>query len=305
VMKDGLVIETGPVDRILAGPRHEYTKRLIASQPALMHPAARPVRLGGDDNAEAGARKHRVAVTELRVEFQSAQGLAGWLLRRRPHKLVAVDAVSFQLHRGGALGIVGESGSGKSSIARAMIGLVRAQGGQVCVDGDPLHRLLSDRPLAQQRKLQMVFQDPFLSLNPAFTVAQTLAEPLRRHRICVDREIRPRIAELIATVELPETLLDRRTTQLSGGQRQRVGIARALAPQPESRIADEVPWALDFTIQAQVLGLFERLRRGLSLPLILISHDPAVVRYLCEEVAVMRNGQLVEYGPAEQVLTEP
>jgi len=305
VMKDGLVLETGPVERILASPRHEYTQRLIASQPALMHPAARPTRLGGNGNAEAGALKHRVAVTELRVEFQSAQGLAGWLLRRQPHKLVAVDEVSFQLDRGGALGIVGESGSGKSSIARAMIGLVRAQGGQVRVDGEPLHRLLSDRPLAQQRKMQMVFQDPFLSLNPAFTVAQTLAEPLRQHRLCPESEIRPRLGELMRKVELPQTLLSRRTTQLSGGQRQRVGIARALALEPEILIADEVTSALDVTIQAQILGLFEQLRREMSLTLILISHDLAVVRYLCDEVLVMKQGRVVEYGSTAAVLDNP
>ena len=305
VMKDGLVLETGPVDRILASPQHEYTKCLISSQPALMRPAVRPARLGGDGDAGASAEKHRVAVKELRVEFQSGQGLASWLLRRRPHKLVAVDEVSFQLGRGGALGIVGESGSGKSTIARAMIGLVRAQGGQVCVDGQPLDRLLSDRSLVQQRKMQMVFQDPFLSLNPAFTVAQTLAEPLRQHRLYPEREIRSRLGELMQNVELPEALLSRRTTQLSGGQRQRVGIARALALEPEILIADEVTSALDVTIQAQILGLFEQLRREMSLTLILISHDLAVVRYLCDEVLVMKQGKVVEYGSTAAILDSP
>jgi len=150
-----------------------------------------------------------------------------------------------------------------------------------------------------------VFQDPFLSLNPAFTVARTLAEPLRQHHICPEGQVKQRIAELIGKVELPANLLERRTTQLSGGQRQRVGIARALALEPEILIADEVTSALDVTIQAQVLGLFERLRRELALTLILISHDLAVVRYLCEQVAVMRNGRLVEYGPTEQVLQAP
>ena len=305
VMKDGLVLETGPVDRILASPQHEYTKCLISSQPALMRPAVRPARLGGDGDAGASVEKHRVAVKELRVEFQSGQGLASWLLRRRPHKLVAVDEVSFQLGRGGALGIVGESGSGKSTIARAMIGLVRAQGGQVCVDGQPLDRLLSDRSLVQQRKMQMVFQDPFLSLNPAFTVAQTLAEPLRQHRLYPEREIRSRLGELMQNVELPEALLSRRTTQLSGGQRQRVGIARALALEPEILIADEVTSALDVTIQAQILGLFEQLRREMSLTLILISHDLAVVRYLCDEVLVMKQGKVVEYGSTAAILDSP
>jgi peptide/nickel transport system ATP-binding protein len=128
---------------------------------------------------------------------------------------------------------------------------------------------------------------------------------LRQHRLCSDREIPARLADLMAKVELPPNLLERRTTQLSGGQRQRVGIARALALEPEILIADEVTSALDVTIQAQILGLFERLRREMGLTLILISHDLAVVRYLCEQVAVMRQGKLVEYGPTEQVLTHP
>src|SRR5262249_48623903 len=179
------------------------------------------------------------------------------------------------------------------------------EAGKITVDGQPLDPVLGKRKPEQQRRLQMVFQDPFLSLNPAFTVARTLAEPLRQHHICAEREIPQRITELMAKVELPINLLDRRTTQLSGGQRQRVGIARALALEPEILIADEVTSALDVTIQAQVLGLFERLRRELSLTLILISHDLAVVRYLCEQVAVMRNGKLVEYGPTEQVLNAP
>ena len=300
VMRDGVVLETGPVDRILQSPHHEYTRRLIASQPALMHPAVRR-----DDDHAKTSEKPRVAVEGLKVEFRSAQGLGGWLMRRPTHKIVAVDGVSFRLGRADTLGIVGESGSGKSSVARAMIGLVPAAGGQVSVDGGPLARLLSDRSLAEQRKMQMVFQDPFLSLNPAFTVAQTVAEPLRQHRLCSEREIQPRIGELMKKVDLPSSLLGRRTTQLSGGQRQRVGIARALALEPEILIADEVTSALDVTIQAQILGLFEQLRREIGLTLILISHDLAVVRYLCDEVVVMQHGRVIEHGPTAAVLDSP
>ena len=300
VMRDGVVLETGPVDRILQSPHHEYTRRLIASQPALMHPAVRR-----DDDHAKTSEKPRVAVEGLKVEFRSAQGLGGWLMRRPTHKIVAVDGVSFRLGRADTLGIVGESGSGKSSVARAMIGLVPAAGGQVSVNGGPLARLLSDRSLAEQRKMQMVFQDPFLSLNPAFTVAQTVAEPLRQHRLCSEREIQPRIGELMKKVDLPSSLLGRRTTQLSGGQRQRVGIARALALEPEILIADEVTSALDVTIQAQILGLFEQLRREIGLTLILISHDLAVVRYLCDEVVVMQHGRVIEHGPTAAVLDSP
>jgi len=297
VMKDGRVIEQGAVDEILQAPKDDYTKRLISSQPALLKPTV-PLRLPANDAPH-------LAIEGLKVKFTAGPGLIGWALRKPPMVVKAVDDVTLALRRGGSLGIVGESGSGKSTIARAVVGLVQPEAGAITVDGQPLDRLLGRRKPEQQRKLQMVFQDPFLSLNPAFTVARTLAEPLRQHRICPDREIPARIAELIAKVELPANLLDRRTTQLSGGQRQRVGIARALALEPEILIADEVTSALDVTIQAQVLSLFERLRRELSLTLILISHDLAVVRYLCEQVAVMRNGKLVEYGPTDQVLEHP
>jgi ABC-type glutathione transport system ATPase component len=305
VMKDGSVVETGSVEQVLSEPREDYTKRLIASQPSLLKPAARvsDAHLGRAPTTANGTPK--LVVEGLGVEFRSAQGLVSWLVRRPPHIVAAVDDVSFSIERSGSLGIVGESGSGKSTIARSIVGLVPSQRGRILMDGVALKSTLSERPAKQQRELQMVFQDPFLSLNPAFTVARTLAEPVLQHKLCGKHEIPERIAELMAKVELPTALLERRTTQLSGGQRQRVGIARALALEPEILIADEVTSSLDVTIQAQILGLFERLRREMSLTLILISHDLAVVRYLCEHVAVMCEGRLVEYGPSEEVLNHP
>ncbi|HEU4825704.1 MAG TPA: ABC transporter ATP-binding protein [Dongiaceae bacterium] len=296
VMKDGAVMETGPVGQILSAPRHDYTRRLIASQPSLLTPSFAAV--------PAGQAPH-LTIEDLEVSFHSGQTLTSWALHRPPHAVKAVAGVSLSLRRGGALGIVGESGSGKSTIARAIVGLVKPQRGKIAVDGQVLSAALAQREPAQVRKLQMVFQDPFMSLNPAFTVARTLGEPLRQHRVCAEARIPARIAELMAMVELPRELLERRTTQLSGGQRQRVGIARALALEPEILIADEVTSALDVTIQAQILGLFERLRRELSLTLILISHDLAVVRYLCEQVVVMRHGRLVEVGSSQEVLDSP
>jgi peptide/nickel transport system ATP-binding protein len=296
VMKDGAVMEAGPVGQILSAPRHDYTRRLISSQPSRLRPAPTTAV------AEPGAH---LTVDDLEVSFQSGQSLTSWALRRPPHAVKAVAGVSLSLRRGGALGIVGESGSGKSTIARAIVGLVKPQRGKIAVDGQVLSAALAQREPAQVRKLQMVFQDPFMSLNPAFTVARTLGEPLRQHRVCAEGRIPARVAELMAMVELPRELLERRTTQLSGGQRQRVGIARALALEPEILIADEVTSALDVTIQAQILGLFERLRRELSLTLILISHDLAVVRYLCEQVVVMRHGRLVEVGSSQEVLDSP
>ncbi len=303
VMKDGAVVEVGTVDEILRSPQDDYTKRLIASQPSLLQPMQQPAVI--THTAAGAVAAPHLRVSKLDVRFYPGQSLGQWLLRRPPQIVRAVDDVSFSLRRGGSLGIVGESGSGKSTVARAIVGLVQSHQGGIAIHDVQLERSLSRRPAEQQRKLQMVFQDPFLSLNPAFSVARTLAEPLQQHRLCPDSAIPDRIEELMAKVELPKTLLGRRTTQLSGGQRQRVGIARALALEPEILIADEVTSALDVTIQAQVLSLFERLRRDLSLTLILISHDLSVVRYLCEDVAVMRHGRLVEYGPTEQVLDQP
>jgi ABC-type glutathione transport system ATPase component len=295
-MKDGAVVESGSVDRILRAPQDDYTKRLIASHPSLLK---RPAPCVSGESAQ------HLTVEDLKVHFDLGQSLAGWALGRPRHVVKAVDGVSLSVRRGGSLGIVGESGSGKSTIARAIAGLIEPQQGRIAVTGQPLAPALGKRTRQQMRKLQMIFQDPYLALNPAYTVARTLAEPLRQHLLCSESEIPRRIAELMAKVELPQALLARRTTQLSGGQCQRVGIARALALEPEILIADEVTSALDVTIQAQVLGLFDRLRRELSLTLIVISHDFAVVRYLCEEVAVMHHGRLVEYGPTDRVLDQP
>jgi peptide/nickel transport system ATP-binding protein len=295
VMKDGKVVETGGVRQVIERPRAEYTRQLIASQPALMPPA--PPR--------AAAGPPVLRLERLEVTFRQSGGFVDWLRRRPPHLIRAVDGIDLDLGRGETLGIVGESGSGKSTIARAIVGLAPVAGGRILFDGAPVEKL---RPAERQRfrrAVQMVFQDPFTSLNPSFTVAQTLAEPLTQHRLCAPSEVPARVAALVAKVELPAALLQRRPSQLSGGQRQRVGIARALALEPQLVIADEVTSALDVTIQAQILGLFEKLREEMHLSLVLISHDLAVVRHLCERVAVMRHGRLVEAGPTEQVFAAP
>jgi ABC-type glutathione transport system ATPase component len=296
VMKDGQVVEAGPVAQVIEQPQADYTRRLIASQPALMKPAERASRPN---------EPPILALDGLRVEFHQPRRLVDWLRRNPPHVIKAVDGISLTVDRGGALGIVGESGSGKSTIARAIVGLAPVLGGQIIFEQAPIQALSPAERQKFRRAVQMVFQDPFTSLNPSYTVAQTLAEPLRHHRICPEAEIPARVAALMSRVELSAELLARRPSQLSGGQRQRVGIARALALEPKLIIADEVTSALDVTIQAQILGLFEKLRQSMNLTLILISHDLAVVRHLCEQVAVMRNGRLVEVGTTEQIFAAP
>ncbi|MFI5018095.1 MAG: dipeptide ABC transporter ATP-binding protein, partial [Dongiales bacterium] len=296
VMKDGKVVETGSVAQVIGRPQADYTRRLIASQPALMPPRAAPAKPAEDPI---------LTLDDLQVRFVQSHGFVDWLRRRPPHLVRAVDGITLSVNRGEALGIVGESGSGKSTIARAIVGLAPVSGGRIVFEKTPVHEMDAARRQAFRRAVQMVFQDPFTSLNPSYTVAQTLSEPLVRHKICPLSQLSAEISELMVKVDLSPDLLSRRPAQLSGGQRQRVGIARALALRPKLIIADEVTSALDVTVQAQILGLFEKLRSTMNLSLILITHDLAVVRHLCERVAVMRHGRLVEIGTTEQIFTAP
>lgn len=206
---------------------------------------------------------------------------------------LAVDGVGFGVPPGTALGLVGESGSGKTTLARAIAGQLPLAGGEILLDGDPLP---ARRSRAQLRAIQLVPQDPGSSLDPRMTVAATLGELLRAHRIVPRAEVRSRAAALLAQVRLDPALLDAFPHELSGGQRQRVAIARALALEPRVLVADEPTSALDVAVQVEVIALLDRLRRELGLALIFISHDLAAVHRLCDRIAVLRDGRLVELG---------
>lgn len=242
-------------------------------------------------------------VEDLKVHYPLGGGLTG----RTGVTLKAVDGVSFELAKGQIIALVGESGCGKSTIARTLVGLSEPSSGTVTYAG---RRLLDmDRAAWRdyRRAVQMVFQDPFDSLNPRKTVYQTIAQPLRVHRIVKKKELRQEVLRLLEAVGLAPAAayIDRYPHQFSGGQRQRICIARAIATRPKIVVADEAVSALDVSIRAQILALFHKLTRELDLSLIFITHDLSVVRSLCSDVAVMYLGEIVERGDTEAVFTKP
>lgn len=223
--------------------------------------------------------------------------------RRGASAIRAVDRVSLDVAAGEIVGLVGESGSGKSTLARLIVGINTATEGELRFGSMPLPG--GKRPPSLRRRVQMIFQDPFSSLNPRMTVRQHLAELLRFHKMVDSKRITARCEELLRMVHLPTALLDTRPRGMSGGQRQRVAIARALALEPELLVADEAVSALDVSVQAGVIALFAELRNELGLGILFIAHDLAVVRHLCDRVAVMYMGQIVERGDTATVFTDP
>jgi oligopeptide/dipeptide ABC transporter ATP-binding protein len=244
-------------------------------------------------------------IRDLSVHFPVPRSVADFLVAA-PRQLVrAVNGVTLELAQGQTLGLVGESGCGKSTLGRAVLRLTQATAGDVVFDGRSVLGLQGDSLLAFRRRAQMVFQDPHASMNPKLTVGQTIGEVLRVHRLCPKEEIDRRVGELMERVGLTADLIERKPAGLSGGQCQRVGIARALAVGPDLIIADESVSALDVSIQAQILNLFLELQRDLNLTMVFISHDLSVVRHMCQMVAVMYLGRIVEYGPSEEVFRHP
>ncbi|WP_234470988.1 ATP-binding cassette domain-containing protein, partial [Streptomyces sp. MBT70] len=237
-------------------------------------------------------------VRDLRVDYPGRR-------RSRPH--TAVDGVSLRVRHGETLGLVGESGSGKSTIARVLAGLRRPTGGEVRFDGRDISGAATNARLRRElsRDVQLVFQDPYASLNPRRTVEQIVTTPLRVHTDLDAARRRDRAVELLEQVGLSAAHLSRHPHEFSGGQRQRIGIARALAVRPRLVIADEPVSALDVSVQAQVLNLLMDLREELGLSLLFISHDLAVVRHFCDRIAVLKDGGLVETGPRDTVFDTP
>ena len=250
---------------------------------------------------EPGPDQPLLRVTDLKVYFPITDGL----LRRRTGWVKAVDGVSFDLRRGETLGLVGESGSGKTTVARTIVRVVEPIDGAIELRGDDLLALKGEDLRKRRRQFQMVFQDPYASLDPRQTVGEILAEPLRVHGLAKGEARSARIADLLDLVGLDPAFVERYPHEFSGGQRQRIGIARALAVEPELIVCDEPISALDVSIQAQVINLLERLQRDLGLTYLFIAHDLAVVRHIADRVAVMYLGKIVEIAPADTLYEAP
>jgi oligopeptide/dipeptide ABC transporter ATP-binding protein len=247
-------------------------------------------------------------VSDLHVRYRARSGpkrCGGLFASFKAGTVHAVNGVDLVLERGEILGLVGESGCGKSTLGRAILALTPASAGAVRFEGMDVLKQGHREIIAYRRRAQMVFQDPFASLNPRMTVYQTLAEVLTVHKVCPRDQVRERVMDLLQQVGLPVEFAHRKARSLSGGQCQRIGVARALAVGAELIIADEPISALDVSIQAQILNLFSKLQRERNLTLVFVSHDLGVVRYLCRRVAVMYLGRIVEEGPAEDVFAEP
>ncbi len=241
-------------------------------------------------------------LTDVRTHFPITKG---FLLKRHVGTVKAVDGVSLTVRRGEVLGLVGESGCGKSTLARTILQLVPTTGGTVVLNGRNLATDSARELLAARREMQMVFQDPYASLNPRMTVFAALAEPLLVHRVCPPAEVPARVAELMRVVGLAPRFMQKYPHEFSGGQRQRIAIARALALEPKVIVADEPVSALDVSIQAQILNLLAQLTRKMNLTLIFIAHDLSVVKHISDRIAVMYLGKIVELGLAADVIERP
>ena len=241
-------------------------------------------------------------VNDLKKHFP----VRGHLLKRNASRVYAVDGVSFEIARGETLSLVGESGCGKSTVGRAILRLFDITAGQVVLDGQRIDDLSPDRLKQMRRRVQVVFQDPFSSLNPRLRVRAILAEPIRNFGLAKSAsELESKVASLMDTVRLPRDALDRRPHEFSGGQRQRICIARALAAEPDLIVCDEAVSALDVSVKAQIVNLLQDLQREFGLALLFISHDLAIVEHMTHRVAVMYLGKIVEIAPREQIFASP
>lgn len=310
VMSQGRIVEAGPSLDILQNPQHPYTQKLVASAPSV---AARridldieePLRDAGEDAAgdsagDAEASPNLIEVSGLTKIYQ-VPGDRPW----RKKGFTAAEDVNFFLRKGHTLALVGESGSGKSTVAQMVLGLLEPTSGTVTFDGTDVTHLDRAGELAFRRRVQPVFQNPYGSVDPMYSVFNTIAEPLKIHKVGSKKEQEARVRELLDLVAMPSSMLARYPGELSGGQRQRVAIARALALGPEALILDEAVSALDVLVQSQVLSLLNDLQEEMGLTYLFITHDLAVVKQIADETLVMKSGRIVERGETDDLFDNP
>ena len=292
VMQNGAVQEHNETEALFANPQHAYTRHLLASEPK---GAALPLEEGVHETVLEGK--------EVKVTYTLKRG---GMFNPDFFELKAVDNLDIKLMRHETLGIVGESGSGKTTFGQALIRLIGNQGGQIFFDGEPIHDKdrKAMRPL--RSRMQIVFQDPFASLNPRMSIGQIIEEGLIVNGLGANRNERlERVRQALRDAGMPDTILNRFPHEFSGGQRQRIAIARAIALEPEFILLDEPTSALDLSVQAQIIDLLRKLQNEKGLSYLFISHDLKVVRALCHRVMVMQHGKIVEQGPVNEVLTNP
>ncbi|WP_299885533.1 ABC transporter ATP-binding protein [uncultured Ruegeria sp.] len=309
VMFRGNKVEEGSVKEIFENPQHDYTKALLAAVPKLGEmqgkAAPEPMKLLGVEGQNIapipGTEEVLLTVKNLTTRFP----VKGGLLRRTISNVHAVEDVSFKLNKGQTLSLVGESGCGKSTAGRSILRLVEPLSGEVDLDGLDIIKLDQSGLRKARLDMQMIFQDPFASLNPQMQLLDQVAEPMRNYGVATGSELQDRVAQLFDKVQLPRSFMRRFPHEMSGGQRQRIAIARALALNPKLIIADEAVSALDVSVQAQVLNLMMELQSELGLSYLFISHDMAVVERVSHHVGVMYLGRIVELGPRARVFENP
>ena len=308
VMHRGRVVESGPSLEVLQDPRHPYTQRLVKAAPSLASRRiesahARGIQVAADEllgaSLGSSSTEEILRVEHLTKVFE-VRGAKG-----KDKTLTAVDDVSFGIRKGTTTALVGESGSGKSTVANIILNLIDPTSGKVFHDGVDLSTLGPQELFALRRIMQPVFQNPYGSLDPMYSIFRVVEEPLRVHGIGTAKEREARVAELLDMVSLPRSVMRRYPHELSGGQRQRVAIARALALKPEIVVLDEAVSALDVLVQAQILRLLSDLQAELELTYLLITHDLAVVRQIADDVVVMEHGRIVEAGAADELFASP
>lgn len=291
VMEKGRIVEQGSAEQVLKSPAHPYTKRLIAAVP----------RLTGEDRVlqEAVSKTTILKVEGLAKTYRSGSALFG-----NQRVVPAVNDVSFDLAPGRTLGVVGESGSGKSSLGRLLIKLQDSDGGRILFEGHDIAKLSESEFRPLRPRIQMIFQDPFASLNPRSTIGQILTVGPVAHGMSYS-QAREEARALLSHVGLDAGAFGRYPHEFSGGQRQRIGIARALMFKPKLLVADEAVSALDVSIQAQILELLDKIQRETGVSMIFITHDLRVASQICDEIAVMQKGRIVEHGPPSQIFLDP